>query len=84
MLSLLFGAFGLVIIGGHMSVEFVSLFQSALSFDREVAFDSEMIAVRFVDMVISSLLILSPFFAVMMVGAIVGPILLGGWSLIRV
>ncbi len=80
MLSLLFGAFGLVIIGGHMSAEFVSLFESALVFDREVAFDSEMIAVRFVDLVISSLVILAPFFAVMIVGAIVGPIFMGGWS----
>jgi flagellar biosynthetic protein FlhB len=80
MLSLLFGAFGLVIIGGHMSAEFVSLFKSALSFDREVAFDSGMIAVRFVDLVISSLIILAPFFAVMIVGAIVGPIMMGGWS----
>ncbi|HDY82686.1 MAG TPA: flagellar biosynthesis protein FlhB [Halieaceae bacterium] len=80
MLSLLFGAFGLVIMGGSMSVEFVSLFESALSFDREVAFDDEMIAVRFVGLVVSSLLILTPFLAVMMVGSIVGPIVMGGWS----
>lgn len=79
MLSLLFGAFGLVIMGGPMSAEFISLFQSALVFDREVAFDSEMIAVRLVDLIISSLVILAPFFAVMIVGAVVGPIFMGGW-----
>lgn len=80
MLSLLFGALGLVVLGGPMSVEFMSLFETGFSFSREVAYDKDMISIRFVETVISSLLILSPLFLVMIVGAFVGPLAMGGWS----
>ena len=80
MLSLIFGAVGMVVLGGSMSAEFGELFQSAFSFEREVAYDTDMIAVRFVSVVISALLILAPFFAVMVVGAFLGPLMMGGWS----
>lgn len=80
MLSLIIGAVGLVALGGSMSTEFGSLFESALSFDRAVAFDQEVIAVRLVSILISALLILAPFFLVMLVAAFAGPLLMGGWS----
>ena len=80
MLSLLFGAFGLVVLGGTMATDFVTLFESTLVFDRAVAYDKEMMAVRFVATVISAIKILTPLFAVLIVGALVGPLLMGGWS----
>ncbi|MEH6616236.1 MAG: flagellar biosynthesis protein FlhB [Porticoccus sp.] len=80
MLSLLFGSLGLVTLGGTISTDFAALFETAFSFSREVAYDKDMIPVRFVGMVLSALLILTPFFAVMVVGAFVGPLVMGGWS----
>lgn len=80
MLSLLFGSLGLVVLGGTISADFITLFEEAFSFSREVAYDKDMIPVRFVGMVLSALLILTPFFAVMVVGSFVGPLVMGGWS----
>jgi len=80
MLSLLIGALGLLMLGGAIASDFVSLFESALSFDREVAYDKEMIPVRLIGLITSSVLILTPFFAVSIVGAFAGPMLMGGWS----
>jgi flagellar biosynthetic protein FlhB len=80
MLSLLFGALGLVVLGGSMATDFVTLFESTLIFDRAVAYDKELMAVRFVATVISAIKILTPLFAVLIVGALAGPLLMGGWS----
>ncbi|MFT4613155.1 MAG: flagellar biosynthetic protein FlhB [Bacteroidia bacterium] len=80
MLSLLSGGFGLMIFGGSMSTEFASLIGSSLSFEREVAFDIEMMPVRLVSLIVSSIVILAPLFAVLIAGAMIGPIVMGGWS----
>ena len=80
MLSLVIGALGLVIMGGSMAAEFGELFQSVLSFERPLAYDKEIVAVRLVSVLLSSLLILLPFFGVMIVAAFAGPLAMGGWS----
>ena len=80
MLSLLFAASAFLFAGSWMSTRFPSLIASGLSFDRTLAFDHTQIAVRFIDMVLSSLVILGPLFALAMVGAIAGPMLMGGWA----
>ncbi|MFK7974646.1 MAG: flagellar biosynthesis protein FlhB [Halioglobus sp.] len=80
MLSLLFGAIGLLVFGGSMASEFVGLFQASLSFDREVAFDSGMIAVRLVHLIVACVIVLIPIFIVLFAGAMVGPMIMGGWT----
>jgi len=80
MLSLLVGAFGLLVLGDTIAADFMVLFENAFSFEREVAYDKDMIPVRFVALVVSALLILAPFFTVMVVGAFAGPLIMGGWS----
>lgn len=80
MLSLLFAAAGLLIFGNTMATDFVALFESALSFDREVAFDTNLLAVRLMHLIVSSVIVLIPIFAVMVAGALVGPIVMGGWA----
>lgn len=80
MLSLLFVASGLIMLGGWMAVEFPSLLAQSLTFERSVAFDKNVIAVRFVELVMSSLLVLAPLFALAMVGALAGPLMMGGWA----
>ena len=80
MLSLLFGALGLLMLGGSMSAELASLVEASFSFDRAVAFDKEMVPVHLMSTVISALMILIPFFLVMVAGSFVGPLMMGGWS----
>lgn len=80
MLSLLVAAAGLLLMGRLMATEFASLIGSALDFGRQAAYDKHMIAPRFVGMMLSSLWILTPFFAVLLVGSLVGPLVMGGWS----
>lgn len=80
MLSLLFGAVGLLVFGSTMSNEFVALFKSSLSFPREVAFDTGLMAVRLMHLIVSSIIVLIPLFIVLIVGAVVGPIVMGGWT----
>ncbi len=79
-LSLLVGAVALLVLGGTIATEFITLFESSLSFTREVVYDKDMIPVRLVGLILSSILILTPFFAVLVVGAFAGPLLMGGWS----
>ncbi len=80
MLSLLFGAIGLLVLGGSMVTELTALIADSFSFSRPVAFDKDMVPVHFMGTVISALMILTPFFLVMVVGSFVGPLAMGGWS----
>jgi flagellar biosynthetic protein FlhB len=80
MLSLLSGAVGLLVLGGTISTDLTALIETSFSFDRAVAFDKEMIAVHFMGTVISALMILMPFFLVMVIGSFIGPLMMGGWS----
>jgi flagellar biosynthetic protein FlhB len=80
MLSLLFGAIGLLVLGGSMVTELTALIADSFSFSRSVAFDKDMVPVHFMGTVISALMILTPFFLVMVVGSFVGPLAMGGWS----
>ena len=79
MLSLLSVAAGVLVMGGWMAVEFPALVASSLSLDRAAAFDSALVPVRFVEMVMSSVLLLTPLFAVAIVGALIGPMVMGGF-----
>lgn len=80
MLSLLFGGFGVLVLGGQMAEDFAYLFESALTFDRGLVYDKEMLAPRLVGLMVSSLAILAPLFGVLLVGAMIGPLVMGGWS----
>jgi flagellar biosynthetic protein FlhB len=80
LLSLVIGGAGLLVLGGTMGSEFMDLFGSALSFDREVAFDTKMLPVRLMMVIVSATLILLPFFMVMIVASFAGPLMMGGWS----
>lgn len=80
LLTLLIAGAALLMLGNGIGSGFMTLFTSALSFDREVAFDTQMLPVRLMTIMVSSTLILLPFFIVMIVGAFAGPLLMGGWS----
>lgn len=80
MLSLLVAGLGLWILGGAMAEQMFSIVSAGFSFDRTLAFDTEQVPVHLMHMIISALLALAPFFAVMMVAALAGPLMMGGWS----
>ncbi len=80
MLSLLFAAFAFLVMGNSISAQISSLFESALTIERALVFDKHAIALQFVGMVLDSIWLLLPFFAVMIVGALAGPLVMGGWA----
>jgi len=80
MLSLLFAAGGFWLLGGGLVEDMFRLATSGFSVDRALAFDARRIPVHFMSLVSSALLALLPFFTVMVVGAFVGPLVMGGWS----
>ncbi len=80
MLSLLIAAAGILALGDAMANDFLSIFEKALSFDRDVAFDKEMLPAKLVELMLASLRALTPFFGVTILGALVGPLMMGGWT----
>ena len=80
MLSLLVAAAGLITLGGGISIGFMDLLESTLTFGRQAAFDKSAITTQFSQMAVSSLLIFAPFLGVMILGALLGPLCMGGWS----
>lgn len=80
MLSLLFGASGFIVLGSWLAVGFPEIIAGALTFDRALAYDSSLVPVRFVELMMSSLLLLTPLFGLSVIGALAGPMIMGGWA----
>ncbi|WOJ93315.1 flagellar biosynthesis protein FlhB [Congregibacter variabilis] len=80
MLSLLITGVGLWVLGAGMVDDLLAITSSGFSVDRAAAFDTEQLPVHFMHMAISALLALAPLFAVTVVAALAGPLLMGGWS----
>jgi len=80
LLSLLVAALGLIFLGSSMTREFMRLFERALTFQRDMAFDLSLVSLRFADLMQSALLVLVPFLGVAVLGAFAGPLAMGGWS----
>jgi flagellar biosynthetic protein FlhB len=80
MLSLLTAALALTALGSPIAGQFSGLIGSALDFGRQAAYDKAFVTLHFAELGLSSLVIFAPFFAVMIIGAFAGPLLMGGWS----
>ncbi|MFT4767484.1 MAG: flagellar biosynthetic protein FlhB [Glaciecola sp.] len=80
MLSLLITGVGLWVLGGGLVDKLFAITISGFSVDRAQAFDTEQLPVHFMHMAISALLALAPLFAVTVVAALAGPLMMGGWS----
>lgn len=80
MLSLLITGVGLWVLGGSLVDDLFAITSSGFSVDRAAAFDAEQLPVRFMHMASATLLALTPLFAVTVVAALAGPLLMGGWS----
>ncbi len=80
MLSLLLAGAAFWILGGSLVDKLFAITTAGFSFDRALAFNTEAMPVHFMHMAVQSLLALLPFFAVCVVGALAGPLMMGGWS----
>ncbi len=80
MLSLLFAVLAIFVMGGPVASQFMALVTSALDFDRQMAFDKTALVTEFSRVSLTAMAIFAPFLAILVVGAIVGPLSMGGWA----
>lgn len=80
MMSLLFAAVAMLMLGTSIASGFATQLKAALTFGRQAAFDKAFVVDSFAQLGLHTLLLFTPFFAVLVVGAFVGPISMGGWS----
>ena len=80
MLSLLLAGAAFWALGGALVERLFALATAGFRIDRALAFDPAAMPVHFMHLAVQSLLALLPFFAVTLVAALVGPLLMGGWS----
>ncbi|MGJ7487861.1 flagellar biosynthesis protein FlhB [Variovorax sp. LT2P21] len=73
------GIAGLWLTSGSLGTTFGGALQHGLQFDRKSAFDASHMLTQAGSMVLEALLAIAPFFGMMMLAALVGPIILGGW-----
>lgn len=79
-LVLIMAAAMFLIIGEEMLGQFLQLLSGLLSPSREMAFDTTLLLKYFLDTVEATLWIFAPFFAAMVVAAIVSGIVMSGWN----
>jgi len=80
MLSLLFASIALLLLGGGISQSIMRISADGFSVSSELAIETSQLPFQFMYMASQTLLALSPFMAVMLVAALAGPLLMGGWS----
>jgi flagellar biosynthetic protein FlhB len=80
MLSLILASIALLVLGGGISRNIMQISVEGFSISRELAFDANQLPFQFMYMASQTLLALSPFMAVMLVAALAGPLMMGGWS----
>ena len=80
MLSLILASIALLVLGGGISRNIMQISVEGFSISRELAFDASQLPFQFMYMASQTLLALSPFMAVMLVAALAGPLMMGGWS----
>ncbi len=78
-LVLLAGIAGLWIFGAHMTRQMIDIFRFNFSVPREVIFDPALMLHYLTQSLFEGLWMLLPFMGVMILAALLGPIVLGGW-----
>ncbi|MDX9698830.1 MAG: flagellar biosynthesis protein FlhB [Rhodocyclaceae bacterium] len=78
-LVLIIGVVGIWLMGGWMSGRLLVVFREGFSFERAMAFDTQLMLQNFGDLFTQVLLIIAPLFAILMFAAIAAPIAMGGF-----
>lgn len=79
LLSLLLAALGFMLLGRHLVAGLRQLVSNGLSLERAIVFDAGLIVPHFGAAALDAVLVLAPFFALMVAGAFIGPLGMGGW-----
>ncbi len=80
LMSLLVAVVGLLVLGKGIVEGLSEMAAGGLVIERQVAFDTQLIIPLFGTAILDTMVVLTPFFAVMVVGAFVGPLSMGGWA----
>ncbi|MDX1353394.1 MAG: flagellar biosynthesis protein FlhB [Thiomicrorhabdus sp.] len=80
LLITLSAAIFMLMYGGVMMQDFIELMTKGISFDRDIAFDTQKLFDLVIALVIKAIYLILPFILVMIFIALVSPILLGGWA----
>jgi flagellar biosynthetic protein FlhB len=76
---LLASAFGVLWFGGFLAKKIISVFQYSFEFPRGVIFDTSMMVHYLGQAFAAALIGVLPFFGVLLLAALIGPVALGGW-----
>ncbi|WP_040725651.1 flagellar biosynthesis protein FlhB [Thiomicrorhabdus sp. Kp2] len=80
LLITLSAAIFMLLYGGAMMQDFIDMMIKGISFDRDIAFDTQKMFDLIIALIIKAIYLMLPFILVMMFIALVSPILLGGWA----
>lgn len=78
MLMMLLAGTSMLVIGPGIAESFTDLFKQYLNISRANIFDTTAMPVLLMDAILEALVILSPFFAIMVIAAVAGPLMMGG------
>jgi len=78
MLMMLLAGTSILVIGPGIAESFTDLFKQYLNISRANIFDPTAMPVLLMDAILEALVILSPFFAIMVIAAVAGPLMMGG------
>lgn len=73
------GIGGIWLISGSLGATFNGALRHGLQFDRHSAFDTSHMLTQTGEMVLEALISFAPFLGMMVLAALVGPVILGGW-----
>ncbi len=76
---LLASSFGFLWFGGFLTQKILTVFRYNFSFPREVIFDTSMMVHYLGQSFAAALIGVMPFFGILLLAALIGPIALGGW-----
>ncbi|MEE8058214.1 MAG: flagellar biosynthesis protein FlhB [Pseudomonadales bacterium] len=76
---LLSGVVGIITMGGAVGQRIMGIMRFNFSMPREAAFDTSMMMAHFSKAVFTAIEALAPFFILLAVAALIGPVALGGW-----
>lgn len=76
---LITGATMMLVMGDHIAQGMLKMMASAFQLSRETIFSPESMYLNLKQSLIDGVLLLAPFFIVMVIAALLGPIAMGGW-----
>lgn len=80
MAMLLVGGLGLFVMGDSLMQGSMDILRDGFTINRNEIFDVSVMFIRFKAAMVAALLMLAPFFAILLLVALLSPLALGGWS----